>query len=95
MRIHKKIHVQIHTGQPGNVLGYSWLLTMLLVFLYTFFSITKFSSLNSLLMAEAIGYVNVDKDNIIAGQELYIMFRCGPYRGWISFSAFISSYLHL
>lgn len=29
-------------------------------------------------MAEAIGYVNVDKANIMTGQEIYKMFRYGP-----------------
>lgn len=44
---------------------------MLPVFLYTCVSVTKFSSLNSLLTAEAIGYVNVDKANIMTGEEIY------------------------
>lgn len=70
MRIHK-IHVQIHTGQPGNLQGYSWLPTMLPVFLYTCVSVPKFASLNSLLTAEAIRYVNVDKANIRTGEQIY------------------------
>lgn len=41
------------------------------VFLNTCVSITKISSLNSLLTAEAIGNVNVDKANIMTGQEIY------------------------
>lgn len=41
------------------------------VFLNTYVSITKISSLNSLLTAEAIGNVNVDKANIMTGQEIY------------------------
>lgn len=82
-----KIHVQIHTGQPGNLrgggrglgrgrgrggAGYSWLPSMLPVFfLYTCVSVTRFSSLNSQLTAEAIGYVNVNKANTITGKEIY------------------------
>lgn len=34
-------------------------------------SVTEFASLNSLLTAEAIGYVNIDKANIMTGEEKY------------------------
>lgn len=68
----KKPQVQIHTGQPGNLRGvqlapakcyHSFFIPVL--------PLQSFSSLNSLLTAEAIGYVNVDKANIITGEEIY------------------------
>lgn len=40
-------------------------------FFITCVSVTKFSSLNSLLTAEATGYVNIDKANIMTGEERY------------------------
>ena len=72
-----KIHVQIHTGQPGNLWGGGGVqpapddatsFFFFLFFLYTCVSVTRFSSLNSQLTAEAIGYVNVDKANTITGK---------------------------
>lgn len=78
-----KIHVQIHTGQPGNLRGGGRGLgrgrggvqlapvDATSFFLYTCVSVTRFSSLNSQLTAEAIGYVNVNKANTITGKEIY------------------------
>lgn len=65
-------YVQIHSGQPGNFQGYSWLPLTLPVFPLYLCCFTKFSSLNSLLTAEAIGYVNVDKANFMTGKEIKI-----------------------
>lgn len=36
-----------------------------------FITVLEFSSLNSLLTAEATGYVNIDKANIMTGEERY------------------------
>lgn len=74
-----------HTGQPGNSgwggWGGSWLLPMLPFLLHTCVGVTKFKSLNSLLTAEAIEYVNFNKANIMTGEEMYKMFSCGPQSG--------------
>lgn len=48
-----------------------YLFFVLFFFPFTCVSVTKFSSLNSLLTAEAIRYVNVDKANIMTGEEIY------------------------
>lgn len=83
MRIHIKYTYRytrasrVTYGEGGGALGvggagYSWLPSMLPVFfLYTCVSVTRFSSLNSQLTAEAIGYVNVNKANTITGKEIY------------------------
>lgn len=71
-----------HTGQPGNSGGGgSWLLPMLPFLLHTCVGVTKFKSLNSLLTAEAIKYVNFNKANIMTGEEIYKMFSYGPQSG--------------
>ena len=76
MRIHIKYtyrYTRASRVTYGEGAGYSRLPTMLpvfffLFFLYTCVSVTRFSSLNSQLTAEAIGYVNVDKANTITGK---------------------------
>lgn len=70
-----------HTGQPGNSGGNSWLSPMLPFLLHTCVGVTKFKSLNSLLTAEAIKYVNFNKANIMTGEEIYKMFSYGPQSG--------------
>lgn len=82
MTMHK--NTDTHTGQPGNSGwggGDSWLLPMLPFLLHTCVGVTKFKSLNSLLTAEAIEYVNFNKANIMTGEEMYKMFSCGPQSG--------------
>lgn len=59
----------------GVQVGYSWLPTTLPVLFFFFvftpvLALQSFSSLNSLLTAEAIGYVNVDKANVMTGKEI-------------------------
>lgn len=56
---------------------------MLPFLLYTCVGVTKFKSLNSLLTAEAIEYVNFNKANIMTGEEIYKMFSYGPQVVWI------------